>query len=355
MGWRDKFSGGSDPSPGVRGMFAPRNPAAPVSFEALLMTLNKEVKIPGTNIGFTLPREKALDFGVRVGAISDAARAADPGGGTSSLFGNGQWLGGASEGGDAVRRTFGGGNAGAPTSTAGAFGGPVAAGAAGAAQLPPDSPYRGLVGQQMMRNGFTIPAPLAPPEVRSAVAPPAASTGAAAAAATSAPDPAAATTVAAALDAAAAKVADLERQFLTQLQRVGTLDEARQVPALADATDRMAATLGTDSAEMLLTTHLAGSPVEHSIPALRGAVDDSIAAAAKRVATAAAARRAPGAERVVEKVAPKVAARVAPKVAARVASELATPAAASTAARAATKLVPPIAGITEVLRMLPRF
>lgn len=242
----------------------------------------------------------------------------------------------------------------------------VAAQTGAAATVVSDNPiYRGLYAQMLIRDhGFQIPA--ARPQVVAEEAVPATAAAAEeiverAAPLTDAvvdgtPAPAAAGGIAGATDDAAARFAALEQRLVAGFQRIGALPQEQRLPALAKVVDAGAAAGHGDDAFTILASAIAERPLEHSVSALDGVLDDmaKVAPHAAEVATTAvpvvdevAGRAAPVADESVH-----VAAAVAKPVAGIAA---ALPAADDTFRHGIKGAMSFSAGIDDALRLLARF
>lgn len=270
MGIHDMIMGRSQPDPALRRIFTPAAGAEPEK-GAILASFKGFGR---SGVG----REGFLGAAERLNLITREQRAAGGAVGHAAR--------GAAEVGERAGFASAAVNAGA-------------AGAAGGAAASANTAPGGLYAQLLMRDqGFhvpMVPAAQMPGDAATAVADEALDAGAPAAATTRAP--AAASTaddVAAAADDVAAKVANLEQRLIEGFQRLGGLRAEDRLPTLARAVDSGAVAGHGDDAFGVLASALASRPLEHSVAALDGALDDAArltAAAAADVATPAAAAK----------------------------------------------------------------
>lgn len=242
----------------------------------------------------------------------------------------------------------------AETGERAAFAATAAGGASAGAAASSNPIYGGMYAQMLMRDhGFQVPAArreLLPDEAIGAVADDIADAAAPAVAdaATVADAP-----VVAAADDVAAKVAQLEQQFVEGFQRLGALPTEQQIPTLAKALDAGAAAGHGDDAFGVLAATLASRPLEHSVPALHAAIDD---AAKLAPAAETAAKATPVVDDVLAKAAPivdDVVAKAAPVVD-DVVTKAALPVADDALRHGLKGVMTFSAGIDDTLRLLAK-
>lgn len=321
MELRDAIYGSGPGSGDLRGVFAPAG--APVDGEkGSVLSTFKGFGSSGAG------RDRVLGAFERFGLISPEQRVA------------GGPVAGAAQGADAVK------------SVSAAMAGDAAV--AGATYANPV--YNGLFAQRLMREHGFVPPIGAPTAFASdaAVASAAAADVAPIAAPASMPE----APIAAAADDVAAHVADLEQRLIASFQRLGDLPADAKIPALARAVDAGAAAGHGDDAFSVLARTLAERPIEHSIGALNGAIDEALRVAPTVAETVAddAARVAPTvvdeAAHAAASVAPRIVAAVEPAAAAGVGHLLPSASAAMHGLPGAMSFS---AGIDDTLRLLARF
>jgi hypothetical protein len=288
MSWGQIIRGEQAPDAGLRHVFTPRG-AEPAARGSVLSTF----KGFGRN-GWG--REQFLNTAERFKLISAEQRAAAGGGFAEAAAGV-----------DEVAELATAPRAGLASGTAGA-----------ASAVVSDNPiYGGMYAQMLMRkHGFQVPAmrPQALPETAAVVADEVVEAAAPVAAEAAKDSP-----IAAAAAQERAKIAALEQRFVEGFQRLGQLPAEQRIPTLAKAIDLGAAAGHGEDAFGVLATELASRPLEHSVEALHGSIDDALKAVPKiaevvehaapviEQAAPAVEHAAPAVEQVVAKSAPVIA------------------------------------------------